>query len=295
MEEEIWKDVVGFEGLYVVSNMGVIKGLPRKTEAMTGYGRKTQRVFTVKECILSIPLNNNGYPICGLRKNGKTHTKLVHRLVAEAFIPNPENKPRVNHKKGIKTDNRVTELEWCTAKENNEHAYIVLLKQGHWKGDDKNWIDKETGKHISCRKITQKDLKGNVIKIWGSMKEAVLGTAIKPVFITRACKGRISAGGFLWEYSEGDKSDRKAKTKPTPAIVQKDVDGNIIKVWDSFIEIKNEVGFLIRKISDACRLNKNRHPDDKYATYGYVWEFFNEREFFKKEDKIETGGFYIEP
>lgn len=104
MKEE-WRDIKGYEGLYQVSNLGRVKSFK---------GRK-ERLFTLY-------LRKDGYYEVGLRKDKTRKFKLVHRLVAEAFIPNSDDKPQVNHINGLKTDNHLNNLEWCTAKENTNHA-----------------------------------------------------------------------------------------------------------------------------------------------------------------------------
>src|SRR5205085_3477553 len=101
---EVWKDIKGYEGFYQVSNKGRIKGLERYRE------RKDGILMKVKENILKISTNSNGYFKVDLTKGNKRRTLLVHRLVAATFIPNRENKPEVNHKDGNKNNNEVTNL-----------------------------------------------------------------------------------------------------------------------------------------------------------------------------------------
>lgn len=110
MKEE-WRDIKGYEGLYQVSNLGRVKSLPRKVCFGVGY-----RI--VDEKILKQYIQNNGYVWVGLHKNNKQKRMLVHRLVAIAFIPNPDNLPEVNHKSEIKTQNNVENLEWCSRQYN---------------------------------------------------------------------------------------------------------------------------------------------------------------------------------
>lgn len=111
-----WKPVVGYEGLYEVSDHGEVKTLihgPR---------------------LLKLSLNSKGYPCVGLYKDKRSHHEIVSRLVAKAFIPNPENKPCVNHISGVKHDNTIANLEWCTYQENERHSFDVLGKVPWSKG-----------------------------------------------------------------------------------------------------------------------------------------------------------------
>lgn len=100
---EIWKDIIGYEGLYQISNQGNVKS--------------SHSGAIVKQQVMG------GYKYVSLHKEKKLRTHRVHRLVAQAFIPNPESKPQINHINGIKTDNRADNLEWCTQSENMKHAY----------------------------------------------------------------------------------------------------------------------------------------------------------------------------
>lgn len=127
--EEVWKDIEMFNGNYQVSSIGNVRTMARKMNMPKG------GVRNIKSAILKLGHNQRGYPMVYLSYNCKQYSLSVHRLVAKAFIPNIENKREVNHKNGIKTDNKVENLEWCTSSENSFHAYKIGLKKGQ-KGND---------------------------------------------------------------------------------------------------------------------------------------------------------------
>ena len=110
---ENWKDIKGYEGLYQVSDLGRVRSLERDV-----FNPRGTVIRHIEEKILAPNLNRYGYQYVSFSLNGKIKSITVHRLVAEAFIPNPENKPQVNHKNEIKTDNCVDNLEWCDASYN---------------------------------------------------------------------------------------------------------------------------------------------------------------------------------
>lgn len=116
--KEVWKDIPNYEGLYQVSNLGRVKSLPRK------YKKR----FINKEIIKVLTKLPKGYLKVGLSKNGKVKYYFIHRLVAECFIPNIENKPCVNHKDCNPSNNRVDNLEWCNYIENNNYKNHNLKK-----------------------------------------------------------------------------------------------------------------------------------------------------------------------
>lgn len=121
--EEIWKDIPGYEGSYQVSNMGRVRSLPRK--------RARQRAnykdgfVTIPGVVLKPFKDRRGYPKVRLYPVKNRNQPRVHQLVAEAFIPNPENKRTVNHINGVKDDNRLENLEWATDSENIKHSFDI--------------------------------------------------------------------------------------------------------------------------------------------------------------------------
>ena len=141
--------------------------------------------------------NRHGYLAVRVYKNNKQTYKLISRLVAEAFIPNPKNKPQVNHKNGVRIDNRVENLEWATCSENVRHSYHVLGRTAN-----KFWAGK-FGKENPRSKATQQIKNGTVVAEFCSVKEAAEKTGLNKASIAMCCRGLYkSAGGYKWQYTK---------------------------------------------------------------------------------------------
>lgn len=161
---EIWKPVAGYEGIYEVSNMGRVKS---------------------RRKIISSVDDGKGYLRLHLSKNGITKSFRVHRLVAEAFVPNSDVSLKVNHIDGNKKNNRSDNLEWCTQAENVAHAYSNGLSTRN-----------------NPRQVKAIDLNGNV-QYFTSQCDASRKTGVAQQNISLCCKGKIkSAGGYIWQYIE---------------------------------------------------------------------------------------------
>lgn len=121
LPNEIWRDIKGYNELYQISNFGRVKSKTTLVYKQSNGVSKKPTFYSKKAKIVAITDNGRGYKISSLSKNGRKN-HYIHRLVAEAFIPNPDKKPQVNHINGIKSDNRVENLEWVSCLENLHHA-----------------------------------------------------------------------------------------------------------------------------------------------------------------------------
>lgn len=192
-KNEIWKDIEGYEGRYQVSNLGRVRSLDRWIEMPHPRNPKFTLQFFHKGKIISQHVHNNGYMHVMLHteKKRKSHTKLVHRLVAKAFIPGYQEGLDVNHKDCNRLNNNASNLEWMTRRENLMYADVM----------DK--IHKNQRK-----KVIQMTLSGEVLKIWPSIHRAHLELGIDTKSITGCCRGYYgnkTAGGYRWRYA--DKKD----------------------------------------------------------------------------------------
>lgn len=173
--KEVWKDIKGYEGMYQISNCGRIKSLERIIQRRTN-------AITVHEKFLQLG-DNKGYKTVALANHGKIRYYQVHRLVAQAFIPNPDNLPCVNHKNEIPSDNRVNNLEWCTKSYNNAYNQARVKAAMH--------------RRIP---IYQYDKNGLLLKEWSHAREAAEALGLNKHAIYECCVGRTkSSGGFIWK------------------------------------------------------------------------------------------------
>lgn len=184
--DEIWRPIAGYEDRYLVSNIGRVKSISR----ISSCGRQ------LKEKILKGSMTTNGYRSVNLVKDGKIRFFTIHRLVANAFIPNVENKPCINHKDGDKLNNNADNLEWCDYSYNNKHALDNGLRKPAWKG--KFNLD-----NPHSIKIIQYAIDMVKIKEWNSIREASKTTGISESAICRCCKENLNkTGGYVWRYAK---------------------------------------------------------------------------------------------
>jgi hypothetical protein len=169
---EVWKDIVGYEGMYQVSNYGNVKSLERVVVRSNG-----SKMY-IKEKLLNKRLNDRGYIEIKLSKNGKSGYAKLHRLVAQAFIPNPENKPQVNHKDTDKENNHVDNLEWNTHSENQKHAHANGLYDRSGEANSCNKVSEQDVIEIRTRKASGEKLG----KVYESYKESISKHGFKAIW-----------------------------------------------------------------------------------------------------------------
>ena len=200
MKKEVWKDVKGYEGLYKVSNLGRVKALERKIT----YSNGAEHIYPEK---IKNQVNSCGYLAVSLCKDGKPKQIKVHRLVAEAFLPNDNNLPQVNHKDEDKHNNNVENLEWCSAKYNC--GYGSRIKRITESTDYSKMVAhqnyKENGKKSSEKMsypVEQYSLDGKLVRRWKSAREVQKELGWDRSYIAKCCRGVAETShGFKWKYA----------------------------------------------------------------------------------------------
>ena len=185
--EEVWKDIEGYEGLYQVSNFGNVRSLNWRN---TG---KAKNLF-LKE-------HKRGYYHVELKNDEGRKAFLVHRLVASAFIENPNNYPNINHKDENKRNNSVENLEWCTCSYNVRYSLKLHPERHAYNGGHRKGC-RYKGKN-SGKKIVQLTLDGTLVKEWISSRTIFIETGMSDWSISECCRGkRHKVYGYIWQYAD---------------------------------------------------------------------------------------------
>ena len=272
---ESWKEIKGFSGKYSVSNTGKI-------------------MSHITNKILKPTFSNTGYTHVQLYNDSGSKVLLIHRIVAEAFIDNPENKPEVNHIDGIKSHNSVDNLEWVTTIENYQHAIRIGLRKASKKPPKKPKQAKtdiiDTNQHLQRRQIAQYTYLGDLVKVWPSVSEAARQLGACSTSISSCLTGRYkTSSGYLWKYVDEEEipdkiqaieicKSKNSKHEYVPKtnrgkylhahrkIQQLDKNGNLIRTWNGCNEILAETDFHITHIYKCA-------SGIRKTTGGYMWRY----------------------
>ena len=250
--QEIWKDVVGYEGLYQVSNLGRIKSLPRQKSNTNG-------AFVYHGKVLTPMIDSRGYYFVRLfDKNHCARNRLLHRLVAQAFIPNPHNYPCINHKDENKKNPAADNLEWCTIKYNRNYGNAILKTKIKCKG-------------INSKPVLQYSLSGDFIKSFPSMTIACqeIGVSDGCAGIVKSCKSKnLYAYGYYWRYKRSEIFPNHIDVQPyiVRHIIQSTMDGIPVAEFNSIKEASRKTGFSETNIGRCV------HGNVKTAN-NYIWSY----------------------
>lgn len=269
MENEIWKPVVGYEGLYEVSNIGRVKSLARICAHKHGQCWRKERLMKLMPYGKVVLRHSNKYLHAKLTKNGISKLIPVHRIVAMAFLPNPDNLPQVNHKDENPGNNKVENLEWCDAKYNCNYGSLPDYRRDY----------------CTSRAVRQFSLDGVYLAEYSSITKASIALGIRGSVISEVCKGtKGSAGGFLWIYSrpkakELQSIDYLLGKRDRHKIVQLSLNGEFIALYNSVKEAAYAMGISSTSIS-FCVVGRS------HTSCGFRWSRYSD---YKKQTKLHES------
>lgn len=252
---EKWRPIEGYEGLYEVSDWGRVKSL-EKVDSL-GHLRKEKILKSIK--------NNKGYIKVNLCKDGERKNCTVHRLVAQAFIPNPDNLPCVNHKDEVKTNNHVGNLEFCSHQYNSTYGTAIQRR-----------VEKTINGKLS-KSVYQYTLDGEFVREWESVSEIQRQLGYFQTAISACCAGKCKTSyDYIWSFTPLDEVsyqerivDKRQNNKLSKTVLQYTLDGIFIAEYPSVNEVERQLGFDCSTISKVCRGIKNTHKN-------FVWKYAEE-------------------
>lgn len=275
LQGEVWKPVVGYEGFYEVSNMGRVRSVTHTDNGR--WGVRLYKGVVLKQSNRTAGSKNSPFYYKGvsLHKNGVSKNMNVHRLVAEAFIPNPHNFPIVNHIDENPSNNRVENLEWCTQKHNQNHGTLP-----------------ERRRQLRYKKVNQYGLDGKFVKQFQSVIEASEAMGLIHSSISNACKGYAgTAGGYLWRYenSSNEELDITAKWYDSlcrQMVVQLTQDGEFVALYNSSRSAAKAIKRSSSRICDALKESNKTAGGYKWMRYSDYKARYPERttSFLKVEE-----------
>lgn len=254
--EEKKKWINGFEGLYWITNTGRVISADRYDR----FNRKVGGEMKLGE------RGQAGYLGLTLFKDGVGYQRLVHRLVAEAFIPNPGDKPCVDHIDGNNKNNNANNLRWVTYKENmnNPVTYARMLE------DTSKFASQVGADNPFSRKVRMYSLEGEYLRTFDCLSDAARFSGVTDGSISRVCRGeRFSAGGYIWAY-DGDANRKMSRriTAPTNKrpVLQFTINGELVAEYQSIGDAAKATGFNAPNITHAAK-------GDLKTYKGYKWKY----------------------
>lgn len=266
MEHEIWKQINGYEGLYEVSNLGNVRSVERRVWSRGFY-------ITLKGKPKKYVIDKRGYCIVFLSKDGVEKNYRVHRLVANAFVPNPYNKPEIDHINTNKLDNRSENLKWVTSKENSANTISRKKQLDSWNDELKRQIietrRRNGGKNAPIR-VYQYTLDGEFVAEYPTIKDAKMALGTNNNIGQAVDREDKTSCGYLWRSKKEERPVYSGRMKyfRLKNIVQYDKYGNTVAEYNDVKEASKSTGFHEARIRQSIYKN--------YTTKNYKFKLKND-------------------